>query len=101
MGRIYDENAVAVGHKFHFPMGEFLMHVNRTPGGDWQVDAGGTDVVTIRAVAGGFAVGSGSDEARRSAFASAMQLAILRLGLQPQRVERARGGVSGVHHAAG
>ncbi|MCL2515152.1 MAG: hypothetical protein FWD85_03435 [Microbacteriaceae bacterium] len=93
MGRIYDENAVAIGHKFRFPVGEFQLHVNRIPNGTWQVDAGGTDVIPIRAVDGGFAVGSGPDEARRSAFPSAMQLAIIRLGLQPHRVERARGGV--------
>lgn len=99
MGRIYDEKAVAIGHKFLFPIGEFQLHVNRIPSGAWQVDAGGTDVVTIRAVDGGFAVGTGAEEAHRSAFASAMQLAILRLGLQPGRVERAHGGVSALHHA--
>ncbi|WP_162939987.1 hypothetical protein [Gryllotalpicola protaetiae] len=56
--------------------------MNRAPGGGWLVDAGGTDVVTIRSgEGGGFFVGAGAAPAYRSAFPSAMQLALRRLGL--------------------
>ncbi|AYG02234.1 hypothetical protein D7I44_00925 [Gryllotalpicola protaetiae] len=82
MGRIYDETATPVGHGQKFVIGGIQLNVNRAPGGGWLVDAGGTDVVTIRSgEGGGFFVGAGAAPAYRSAFPSAMQLALRRLGL--------------------
>jgi len=81
MGRIYDENALEIGQGERFALGGLQLHVNRTPSGEWMVDAGGTDVVTIRAAqGGGFFVGAGAAPAYRSAFPAAMQLALRRLG---------------------
>jgi hypothetical protein len=81
MGRIYDETATAAGHAQRFTIGETPLNVNRTPGGEWHVDAGGTDVVTISpAQGGGFVVSAGAAPAHRSAFPAAMQLALRRLG---------------------
>jgi hypothetical protein len=82
MARIYDETAVPIGKAFLFTVGERQLHVNRTPTGEWMVDAGGTDVVTIReAEGGGYFVSAGAAPALRSAFPAAMQLALRRLGL--------------------
>ncbi|WP_344775387.1 hypothetical protein [Gryllotalpicola kribbensis] len=81
MAKFYDETAVEPGHAQRFAIGELQVHVSRTPAGEWMVDAGGTDVVTIRpADGGGFVVGAGAAPAYRSAFPSAMQLALRRLG---------------------
>jgi hypothetical protein len=80
MGRIYDENAIEVGQAMRYPIRGLLLNVNRAPSGDWLIDAGGTDVVTIRAVGGGFVVDPSGKPAERSAFPAAMQLALHRLG---------------------
>jgi hypothetical protein len=81
MGVIYDESALAVGEARHFAIGGMMLHVNRTPSGDWMVDAGGTDVVRIRAAkGGGFDIDEGGQNAHRSAFPAAMQVALRRLG---------------------
>ncbi|GAA4157219.1 hypothetical protein GCM10022286_08580 [Gryllotalpicola daejeonensis] len=80
MAKIYDETALEAGHGQRFSLGELQLHINRTPAGDWMVDAGGTDVVKIRpAQGGGFFVDAGAAPAYRSAFPSAMQLALRRL----------------------
>jgi hypothetical protein len=81
MGRIYDENAVELGHAQRLSVSGLMLNVNRAPNGEWLVDAGGTDVVAIRAAeGGGFVVGAGAAPAYRSAFPAAMQLALRRLG---------------------
>jgi len=80
MSGIYDEKAIEVGHAQRFTIGGMLLNVNRAPDGDWLVDAGGTDVVTIREAHGGFVVDPSGTPAVRSAFPSAMQLALRRLG---------------------
>lgn len=80
MAGIYDETALAPGEGQRYEIGSMLLHVNRTPQGDWMVDAGGTDVVTISPAEGGFFVTAGAAPAHRSAFPAAMQLALRRLG---------------------
>ncbi len=85
MGRIYDESAVPEGETFRFEVGTRQLNVDRTPHGEWLYDAGGTYVVTIRPADGaGFAVSgpeTSATPADRSAFSSAVQLALTRLGL--------------------
>jgi hypothetical protein len=81
MGAIYDESAVAPGEARHFPIGGMTLYVHRAPNGDWMVDAGGTDVVRIRAAkGGGFDIDLGERHGHRSAFPAAIQLAMRRLG---------------------
>lgn len=83
MASIYDENAIAPGEGYQFALGEQMLNIMRTPTGEWNFDAGGTDVVNIRpAEGGGFFVGAGAAPAYRSAFPAAAQLALRRLGLQ-------------------
>lgn len=82
MSRIYDENAIAVGTGFQFALGPRTLSINRTPTGEWNFDAGGTDVVTVSAAQdGGYFVSAGAAPAYRSTFASAAQLALRRLEL--------------------
>ena len=82
MASIYDENAIPVGSAIQYTIGSQLLNVFRTPTGEWNVDAGGTDVVNISAAQdGGYFVTAGAAPAYRSAFPSAMQLALRRLTL--------------------
>ena len=83
MSRIYDETAIPAGSGYQFTIGPQILNVMRTPSGEWNFDAGGTDVVNVRAAeGGGFFVTAGAAPAYRSAFPAAAQLALRRLGLQ-------------------
>ncbi|MFC4242716.1 hypothetical protein ACFOYW_04960 [Gryllotalpicola reticulitermitis] len=82
MSRIYDETAIPVGTGYQFAVGPRVLNIMRTPSGEWNFDAGGTDVVNVReAQGGGYFVTAGAAPAYRSAFASAAQLALRRLEL--------------------
>jgi len=83
MTRIYDETAIPVGSGYQFAIGPQILNIMRAPTGEWNFDAGGTDVVTVRAAeGGGFFVGADAAPAYRSSFPAAAQLALRRLGLQ-------------------